>query len=159
MNSASKDFLCVLCKVTCSFWLNHVLVLPPPSLPEEQVHQEMQLGIISDGESSDELHLAQLQSREGISQGFRILIFPTEISTPHISLSQSDSDKFILLWFCLCLSSSSSSLRRSVSPPTPLNFLAAKKQPRQNQQLDWEGRSGGTRTGLSHDVWKSSEWS
>lgn len=43
----------------------------------------------------------------------------------------------------LCLSSSSSSSGNSVSPPAPLNFLAAKRQPRQNQQLDWEGRSGG----------------
>lgn len=40
----------------------------------------------------------------GFSQGFRILIFPTEIKTFRISLSQSDSDKFILLWFCLALS-------------------------------------------------------
>lgn len=79
----------------------------------------------------------------GFSQGFRILIFPTEIKTSHISLSQSYSDKFILLWFCLALSSSSSSLGKPVSPPPPLNFLAAEKQPRQNQQLDWEGRSGG----------------
>lgn len=42
----------------------------------------------------------------------------------------------------LCLSNSSSSSRKPVST-TPLNFRAAKKQPRQNQQLDWEGRSQG----------------
>lgn len=59
MNPVSKDLLFVLYKVTCSFWLKQVLVLPP--LPKEQVHQETQLGIILDGESSDELHLAELQ--------------------------------------------------------------------------------------------------
>lgn len=73
----------------------------------------------------------------GFSQGFRILIFPTEMKNPHITLNQSHSDEFVLLW--LCLSSSSSS--KPVSPPTPLNFPAAKKQTRQNQQLNWERRS------------------
>lgn len=75
------------------------------------------------------------QDKECIhSQGFKILIFPTEIKMAHITLNQSHLDEFVLLW--LCLSST------PVSPPTSLNFPAAKKQPRQNQQLNWERRSG-----------------
>lgn len=146
MNPVRKDLLYVLCKATCSFWQHQILVLPP--LPKEQVHQEMWLGIIWMGKTvmSSIWQSCSHQKAWSIGQasdrclGFS---FSPQNSKP---LKSSWANLFLISLFCsdfvwLCLSISSS--RNAVTPPAPLNFPAAKKQPRQNQQLDWEGRSGG----------------